>query len=165
MSKRPPDDFDAAIKLGQRERDPGATRWDMLLQVFMRVAAALWMLQGLMQWRGLLLAGALDQMTPSRIVATIFFAIFDLMAAVGLWLAAPWGGALWLIVVFTQMSAAIALPGFFPGGLLVIPLNIILVLLYLLLTFETGKEPDRAGAVQRASTRAWRHLARWRSEG
>ena len=26
-----------------------------------------------------------------------FFAVCDLMAAVGLWLAAPWGGVLWLI--------------------------------------------------------------------
>jgi len=31
-----------------------------------------------------------------RAGATIFFAVIDLVAAVGLWLAAAWGGVVWL---------------------------------------------------------------------
>ena len=37
-------------------------------------------------------------MLPRPLQATIvFFAAVDLLAAVGLWLAAPWGGVLWLL--------------------------------------------------------------------
>ena len=31
------------------------------------------------------------------VAATIFFAVLDLVAAVGLWLVAPWGGVVWLL--------------------------------------------------------------------
>jgi uncharacterized membrane protein (DUF2068 family) len=35
-----------------------------------------------------------DNLPPLRIAAVIYFAVFDLVAAVGLWMAAPWGGVI-----------------------------------------------------------------------
>ena len=37
----------------------------------------------------------------------VFFACFDLLAAVGLWLAAPWGGAIWLLCAVVEVGLAV----------------------------------------------------------
>jgi hypothetical protein len=42
--------------------------------------------------------------------ATVFFAVIDLVAAVGLWLAAPWGAVVWL----TSAVSMIVVEAFFP---------------------------------------------------
>ena len=34
---------------------------------------------------------------------TIFFAVIDLVAAIGLWLTAAWGGVVWLIAAGSQL--------------------------------------------------------------
>jgi hypothetical protein len=39
-----------------------------------------------------------DNLPPLRIAAVIYFAVFDLVAAVGLWLATPWGGVIGYLV-------------------------------------------------------------------
>ena len=36
----------------------------------------------------------------------------DLIAGVGLWLAAPWGGVVWLVTVGGQLLSLVLLPGF-----------------------------------------------------
>ena len=41
-------------------------------------------------------------MTRDQASAVIFFALADLLAAIGLWLATPWGGVLWLVVVAAE---------------------------------------------------------------
>jgi hypothetical protein len=51
-----------------------------------------------------------DNLPPLRIAAVIYFAVFDLVAAVGLWLV---GRCDWLFGALTQIFAAIALSGFF----------------------------------------------------
>ena len=65
--------------------------------------------QGLSQWRG---AGrpadgrraARRHCRRSAIAAVVFFAVIDLVAAVGLWLAAAWGGVVWLVAVAAQLA-------------------------------------------------------------
>jgi uncharacterized membrane protein (DUF2068 family) len=69
------------------------------------------------QWSAILLPSEplFDNLPPLRIAAVIYFAVFDLVAAVGLWLATPWGGVIGDLVrsYITQIFAAIALSGFF----------------------------------------------------
>ena len=36
-------------------------------------------------------------------------AVLDLLAAVGMWLAAPWGGVLWLLTAIAQAAVAVCL--------------------------------------------------------
>ncbi|MCB1544448.1 MAG: hypothetical protein KDJ30_09305, partial [Rhodoblastus sp.] len=50
---------------------------------------------------------------------------------------------------------AFLMPDFFGGGLLVVALDVILIGMYLLLTYEAGREPDRRSAPRRAATRLW----------
>ena len=135
-----------AIRLREKRGEGETTRWGMLLVVFMRLIAGLWMVQGLAQWQLLLMIDGIlfDSVTTPVGVAVVFFAVMDLVAAVGLWLATPWGGVLWLLIAFSQILAAIALPNFFEGGRLVVFLDIILVALYLFLTFKAANEFDIA---------------------
>ena len=67
----------------------------------MRTMAWVWVAKGLFNWAVVL--GAFRRFGDFRpwlpLQATIvFFAGVDLLAAIGLWLAAPWGGVLWLFV-------------------------------------------------------------------
>ena len=70
----------------------------------------------------------------------VFFAAVDLLAAVGLWLAAPWGGVLWLLCVSIEtVSPALGVRGG-ASGALGVGMNIALVALYFFLTWRAGQE-------------------------
>src|ERR1700712_5134582 len=68
---------------------------------FMRTMACVWVAKGLFNWA--VLMGLNPRfgdftMLPRPLQTTIvFFAGADLLAAIGVWLAAPWGGVLWLL--------------------------------------------------------------------
>ena len=48
----------------------------------------------------------------------MFFAVIDLVAAVGLWLAAAWGAVIWLTAVASMLAVEIFFPQVFGGGML-----------------------------------------------
>lgn len=126
-------------QMGQREQ----TRWGTILVVFMRALAVLWMAQGLMEWTKILLPGqaVLDQSSPAPLVAAvIFFAIADLLAGVGLWLATPWGGALWLFAAISQIFVVVALPHFY--STLWAVADFVLIVAYFALTWKAGHAAD-----------------------
>ena len=131
-----------------RDCDSGAggdtAKWGALLSRFMRIVALFWLLQGLMQWRVVLTAeqSIFETMPQSAAFAVIFFAVLDLIAGVGLWLATPWGGVLWLLVASAQIFLTFSMPGFFAGGYWLIGVNVVLILIYFALTFEAGRDVD-----------------------
>ena len=70
----------------------------------------------------------------------VFFATVDLLAAVCLWLAAPWGGVLWLLCASIEtVSPALGVRGA-TTGMLGVGLNVALVALYFFLTWRAGQE-------------------------
>jgi hypothetical protein len=136
-------DSGAAIRLGDtahilEEAHPDHF-WGLLLVVFMRLLAVLWVFQGLLQWGALLLPreALFDNVTALWGAAVIFFAVFDLVAAVGLWLATPWGGVIWLLGAIAQIFVALAIQGFF--SLIWIGANIVLIIVYFILTWQAGR--------------------------
>jgi hypothetical protein len=116
-------------------------RAGLYLVIFMRLLAGLWTIQGLLQWSAILLPAEplFDNMPLRQSVAVIFFAVFDLVAAVGLWLASPWGGVIWLLGAVLQIIVAIALPSFF--SMIWIGVNFALVTAYFALTWKAGHTP------------------------
>jgi hypothetical protein len=122
----------------------GSARWGLYLVIFMRITAALWLIQGLLQWRIILApeASPLDAMPSLEAAAVVFFAITNLLAAVGLWLAAPWGGVLWLFAVSAQMFMIGFLPGLIEGGRLMLALDVSLVVAYFVLSWYAAQERD-----------------------
>jgi hypothetical protein len=133
-----------AIQVGERAKEADETRWGMLLVLFMRIVGVLWVYQGLVQWHVILSAeqSIFDVLPVQTTVAIVFFAVLDLLAAVGMWLAAPWGGVLWLLTAVAQAFIAILLPNFFAGGSIVIGLDCVLLVLYFVLTFKASQRPD-----------------------
>ena len=119
--------------------------WTNALRWMMRTLAWVWVAKGLFNW-GLLL-GLLTRygdflMLPRGLQAPIvIFAAADLFAAIGLWLAAPWGGALWVLCALGETLAP-----FFGGrgGLNTksVLLNLALVVVYFVLNWRAGQERD-----------------------
>jgi hypothetical protein len=141
-------DSGAAIRLGDSGEAGDRNPWGLILVIFMRLLAALCVAQGLYQWSALLLPHRplFDTVTPVWGAAVIFFAILDLLAAVGLWLATPWGGVLWLFRSFAQIFVLWLIPSFF--GPLWIAADCVLILVYVALTL--------------LATRQGPHFAVWR---
>ena len=136
------DDPYRAIRVGDPGAGGEATKWGHLLTRFMRVMALFWLMQGLAQWRVVLTARApiFDTMPSSAALAIIFFSVLDLVAGVGLWLATPWGGVLWLLIASAQIFVAASMPQFFAGGYWLIGVDLVLIVLYFGLTFEAGRD-------------------------
>jgi hypothetical protein len=129
----------AGIRLGAGRTGADGPPWGRLLVLFMRGLALLWIAQGLLQWSAFLLPDRpiFDNMTNAAAAAMMFFCVLDLVAAVGLWLATPWGGAIWLFAATAQILTAIALPRFFWGGW--VPVNVLLILVYFGLTWQASR--------------------------
>ena len=136
------DDPYRAIRIGDAGAAGEATKWGLLLTRFMRLIAAFWIIQGLAQWRVVLVSpqSIFDTMPQSAAVAVVFFGVADLVAGVGLWLATPWGGVLWLLIASAQIFVAAGMPNFFSGGYYLIAVDLVLIMLYFVLTFEAGRD-------------------------
>jgi hypothetical protein len=119
-------------------------RWSMLLVWFMRTMAVVWISKGLFAWTIALgvnnnLADFLELPIVTQGMIG-FFAVTDLMAAVGLWLAAPWGGVLWLICAATEVMAATLGAGASLTGALGVALDGALIVVYFALSWLAANE-------------------------
>jgi hypothetical protein len=72
--------------------------------------------------------------------ATIFFAVIDLVAAVGLWLAAAWGAVIWLTSVVSMIALDIFFPTVFRSGFLVDLVEFTALGLYLWFALKSAQE-------------------------
>ena len=72
--------------------------------------------------------------TPAM-VAAVFFAVVDFIASIGLWLAAPWGGVIWLVSVGAQLLVLTVMPGFFDYPVVTGSTDIALMAGYLVLVW------------------------------
>ena len=158
IQRRPPD----AIGEASRERieeNPAAraVRWNLILIWFMRLLALAWIAKGLIAWASIL--GIHDPSPPfearsSGYQATvIYFAVIDLVAAVGLWLTSTWGGVLWLLAVMSHLILAVFFPRVVAGGPIVIAVFVICIGLYLTISWLAVSDdygPDSFGARTRA---------------
>ena len=119
-------------------------RWTARLVLFLRVMAALSMAKGLYHWAVVSgIAGPLEgfeyQSTPWQ-TATVFFAVIDLVAAVGLWLAAAWGAVVWLTASVSMAAVEVFFPQVYGGRLSVVALEGVLLFAYLFLAIQSARE-------------------------
>ena len=70
----------------------------------------------------------------------MFFAVIDLVAAVGLWLAAAWGGVVWLTAAISMAGVEMLFPEIFGGRLWVVPAELALVVAYIGVTLMAARE-------------------------
>lgn len=120
-------------------------RWTGRLALFLRLMAVLALAKGLYHWS--VICGIADgpdgsfELGPmSWQSATVFFAVIDLVAAVGLWLTAAWGAVVWLTATISMVAVDILFPGVYGGGMFVVPAELGLLGAYLWLALQAARE-------------------------
>lgn len=118
--------------------------WTDRLVLFLRVMAGLSMIKGLYHWSRVCGIGVGDELFEYHSVAwqtgTVFFAVIDLVAAVGLWLAAAWGAVIWLMSVASMLAINIFVPQVFGASIGTGLLESGLLGLYLYLAVKAAQE-------------------------
>jgi hypothetical protein len=131
--------------LDHSSTDDGNAPWTTRLIVFVRVLAIISMGKGLYHWA--LVCGIGDtanstfELAPvSWKAATIFFAVIDPVAAVGLWLAAAWGGVVWLTAAISMAAVELFFPQVFGGRVWVMSAEMAAIVAYLALALMAARE-------------------------
>jgi hypothetical protein len=125
--------------------EPSIGGWTRRLVFFLRLMAAVSLVKGLYHWSRVVGIGVgpaemFEYHSVAWQAATVFFAVIDLVAAVGLWLAAAWGAVIWLTAVASMLAVEIFFPQVFGGGLLTGMLEGALLALYLWLALKSAQE-------------------------
>ena len=119
--------------------------WTLRLVLFLRVMAALSLAKGLYHWAAVCGIGvrpesAFEAQALPWQAGTVFFAVIDLVAAVGLWLAAAWGAVIWLTAVVSMAAVELIFPQVFGGNILVVVVELALLASYLFLAIQSARE-------------------------
>jgi uncharacterized protein DUF6163 len=128
-----------------RAKTQASGTWTEYLVLFLRVMAAVSLVKGLYHWSQICSIGA----TPEQVFevqsmawrsVTVFFAVIDLVAAVGLWLAAPWGAVVWLTSTVSMAMVELFFPGVYGGSAFVVLTEVGLLGVYLWLAIISARE-------------------------
>lgn len=119
--------------------------WTGRLVLYLRAMAVLAMLKGLYHWAQVTgFIGAEDQAFQSQSIAwqsaTVFFAVIELVAAVGLWLATPWGAVVWLTSVVSMAVVELMFPLIYGGNFIIVGIQLVLLGAYLALAWMAAME-------------------------
>jgi uncharacterized protein DUF6163 len=121
-----------------------ALRWNFILIWFMRILALMWIAKGLGYWAVILGIGHAPAPFEARTMGfqatTIYFAVIDLVAAVGLWLTSTWGGVLWLLAVMSHLILAVFFPHIVSGGAVLLGLFMFFIVIYLLISWLAASD-------------------------
>ena len=139
------DEVESLEPVHEHDDDESVGRWTRRLVFFLRGMAIVSMLKGLYHWARVCGIG-IDDSQQFEIhsiawqAATIFFAVIDLVAAVGLWLAAAWGAVIWLMAVASMLAVEVFFPQVFGAGVVVSVVEGSLLVIYLLLALKSAQE-------------------------
>ena len=116
----------AAISSERIESDDNV--WTRRLVLFLRIMAVVSVAKGLYHWAQVtgFVGGeeeAFENQPMAWQTATVYFAVIELVAAVGLWLATPWGAVVWLTTVVSMAVIELMFPAIYGGSLAVVALE------------------------------------------
>ncbi len=119
--------------------------WTEYLVLFLRIMAVVSLMKGLYHWGevcgiGAGADGGFQTHTIAWQTSTVFFAVLDLVAAVGLWLAAPWGAVIWLTSVVSMAAVEVFFPQVYGGSIFVVFVEMLLLGGYLYLAIASARE-------------------------
>src|SRR4030081_2019269 len=119
--------------------------WTRRLVIFLRLMAVLSVSKGLYQWAQVtgFVGGeddAFENQPMAWQTATVYFAVIELVAAVGLWLATPWGAVVWLTTVVSMAVIELMFPGIYGGSLTVVGVEALMLAAYLALPGRPARE-------------------------
>ncbi len=121
--------------------------WTERLVVFLRVMAVASMVKGLYHWAEVCgfigEAGGFESHVQSWQATTVFFSVIDLVAAVGLWLVAPWGAVVWLTSTVTMIMIQLFFDQVYGTDLIIVAAGVVAILAYLVLSLLAAREHPR----------------------
>ena len=123
-------------------------RWTAWFMLFLRTMAGVSLVKGLYHWAMVVGIGqgpfsAFETSSTAWQAATMYFAVIDLVAAVGLWLAAAWGGVVWLTATISMAAIELLFPQVYGGRILVVLVDVAMLAAYFLLAVAAARErPD-----------------------
>lgn len=134
-----------AAALSTERIDGEESVWTRRLVLFLRIMALLSIIKGLYHWAQVtgFVGGeeeAFDSQPMAWQAATVYFAVIELVAAVGLWLATPWGAVVWLTTVVSMAVIELMFPGIYGGSLLVVAVEAAMLAAYLALAWMAARE-------------------------
>jgi hypothetical protein len=122
-------------RIEERPVPQGFMRWGFVATWFMRLLAILWIMKGLSSWAVILgiwtPIGHFEARTTGYQATVIYFALIDLIAAVGLWMASTWGGIMWLLAIMSHLILAAFFPGIVSSGVTTVAFFLTLIAHYL----------------------------------
>lgn len=119
--------------------------WSILLILYLRAMALLLMgggviywarIVGVVEWRGYWFW----EMPVAMQGAIVFFAVLDLVAAIGLWLTVSWGTVMWLFRCFCQIVMHTVFSDLYGRRPYEITFYLLTILIYAGLTYLMNKE-------------------------
>ena len=126
------------------ERQSSDGRWTKMLVVFLRIMAVLSLLKGLYHWAVVCGIATSDipfeEHTMPWQATTVFFAVIDLVAAVGLWLIAAWGAVVWLTAAVSMAAVEVFFPQVYGGRISIMVIEGVLLVCYLVLAIYSARE-------------------------
>ena len=133
----------AAISSERGESDDNV--WTGRLVLFLRIMAVVSVIQGLYHWAQVtgFIGGeedAFENQPMAWQTATVYFAVIELVAAVGLWLATPWGAVVWLTTVVSMAVIELMFPAIYGGSLAVVAIEAVVLAAYLALAWMAARE-------------------------
>ncbi|PAY04925.1 MULTISPECIES: DUF6163 family protein [Bradyrhizobium] len=125
--------------------EPDDNAWTRRLVIFLRIMAVVSVAKGLYHWAQVtgFVGGeeeAFENQSMAWQTATIYFAVIELVAAVGLWLATPWGAVVWLTTVVSMAVIELMFPAIYGGSLTVVGLEAVMLAAYLALAWMSARE-------------------------
>src|SRR6185437_657507 len=125
--------------------DGDENAWTRRLVLFLRIMAVLSILKGLYHWAQVtgFIGGeeeAFENQPMAWQAATVYFAVIELVAAVGLWLATPWGAVVWLTTVVSMAVIELMFPGIYGGSLTIVAFDALMLAAYLALAWMAARE-------------------------
>ena len=125
--------------------ESGDNVWTRRLVLFLRIMAVVSVAKGLYHWAQVTgFVGGEEEAFENQSLAwqssTIYFAVIELVAAVGLWLATPWGAVVWLITVVSMTVIELMFPAIYGGSLVVVAVEAVMLTAYLVLAWMAARE-------------------------
>ncbi|MEZ5839923.1 MAG: DUF6163 family protein [Hyphomicrobiales bacterium] len=132
------------MSLQEERKARSRVTFEVVLIWYLRGLALLFLLGGLVYWLrilGLPIGGkAFAEMTIEWRVSTVYFAVLDLVAAVGLWLGVSWGSVMWMLAALTQVVMFLGLFDIFGFDLGLVVFHLVTIVVYFMLTYWVHQE-------------------------
>ena len=141
-----PSDLLEPVHAGKTASTSGS--WAEYLVLFLRIMAGVSLVKGLYHWSqvcgiGAPADGGFESHTIAWQTATVFFAVIDLVAAVGLWLAAAWGAVVWLTAVVSMAVVEVFFPQIYGGSIFIVLIEATSLAVYLWLAIFAAREQPK----------------------